>query len=422
MPDKNEKSKETFPIVIIGAGIAGLCISFYLNKKNVPHIIIEKGKAGNTWIEERWDNFHLVNPNWAMKIPEFGFESDHFPSKDPNGFLNKKEIVNYLQSFARYLNSEIYENENVIKISKNNNSYEIQTSKRLIHTNTVIIATGAFGNPYIPEIHKNLDKDIFQIHSSKYKNSTGLPEGKVVVVGSGQSGAQIAEDLLDSGRKVILAVSKCGRRPRKYRSKDSSWWNYEMGLFDKTVNDVKLEERWKCSAHTSGAKGGHDINLIDLAENGLELCGSIKNCQGNKLFLKDNVYENVKFSDTYAINWRKNVDEFITKNNIKAPQESIKIDERIQSNILKNYDQILLNKEINSIIWATGFRYNFDWIDLDITDKNSHPIQYRGVTKYTGLYFMGLQWMYSSKSAQFIGVAEDAEYIVNDIVSKNLFS
>ena len=422
MPDKNEKSKETLPIVIIGAGIAGLCISFYLNKKNIPHIIIEKGKAGNTWIEERWDNFHLVNPNWAMKIPEFGFESDHFPSKDPNGFLNKKEIVNYIQSFARYLNSEIYENENVIKISKNNNSYEIQTSKRLIHTNTVIIATGAFGNPYIPEIHKNLDKDIFQIHSSKYKNSTGLPEGKVVVVGSGQSGAQIAEDLLDSGRKVILAVSKCGRRPRKYRGKDSSWWNYEMGLFDKTVHDVKLEERWKCSAHTSGAKGGHDINLIDLAENGLELCGSIKNCQGNKLFLKDNVYENVKFSDTYAINWRKNVDEFITKNNIKAPQESIKIDERIQSNILKNYDQILLNKEINSIIWATGFRYNFDWIDLDITDKNSHPIQYRGVTKYKGLYFMGLQWMYSSKSAQFIGVAEDAEYIVNDIVSKNLFS
>ena len=197
MPDKNEKSKETLPIVIIGAGIAGLCISFYLNKKNISHIIIEKGKAGNTWIEERWDNFHLVNPNWAMKIPEFGFESDHFPSKDPNGFLNKKEIVNYIQSFARYLNSEIYENENVIKISKNNNSYEIQTSKRLIHTNTVIIATGAFGNPYIPEIHKNLDKDIFQIHSSKYKNSTGLPEGKVVVVGSGQSGAQIAEDLLD---------------------------------------------------------------------------------------------------------------------------------------------------------------------------------------------------------------------------------
>ena len=422
MPDKNEKSKETLPIIIIGAGIAGLCISFYLNKKNIPHIIIEKGKAGNTWIEERWDNFHLVNPNWAMKIPEFGFESDHFPSKDPNGFLNKKEIVNYLQSFARYLNSEIYENENVIKISKNNNSYEIQTSKRLIHTNTVIIATGAFGNPYIPEIHKNLDKEIFQIHSSKYKNSTDLPEGKVVVVGSGQSGAQIAEDLLDSGRKVLLAVSKCGRRPRKYRGKDSSWWNYEMGLFDKTVHDVKVQERWKCSAHTSGAKGGHDINLIDLAENGLELYGSVKNCLGNKLFLKDNVYENVKFSDTYAINWRKNVDKFIAKNNIKAPQESIKIDERIESNILQNYDHILLNKEINSIIWATGFRYNFDWIDLDIADKNNHPIQYRGVTKYKGLYFMGLQWMYSSKSAQFIGVAEDAEYIVNDIVSKNLFS
>ena len=422
MPNMNNKSNEIFPVVIIGAGIAGLCTSFYLKKRSIPHIIIEKGIVGNTWINERWDNFYLVNPNWAMNIPEFGFNSEFFPSEDPDGFLSKKEISDYIQSFANFINPKIYINEEVTKVLRSINSYKIFTTKRIISTKILVLATGAFGNPFIPEFHKKLDSDIYQIHSSKYKNAQKLPKGEILVVGSGQSGAQIAEDLLDSGRKVWLSVSKCGRRPRKYRGKDSSFWNYQMGSFDKTIHDVKIQDRWKCSAHTSGAKGGHDINLIDLLERGLRLCGSIKDCSNKKIFFDDNVYENIMFSDTYSINWKENVDKFISKNNIKAPDELIKADKRIQKEILVNIKNISLSENINTIIWSTGFRYNYDWINMDITDEKNHPIQYRGVTKYKGLYFMGLQWMHSSKSAQFIGVAEDAEYIVNDIFSKNLFS
>ncbi|MBA46453.1 MAG: hypothetical protein CL893_00015 [Dehalococcoidia bacterium] len=415
----SKKNKIDTPILIIGAGMAGLCVSYFLTKKKIEHIILEKGSVGNSWINERWDNFYLVNPNWAMKIPEFDIHSNNFKFESPDGFLNKQEVINYIESFAKFIGPKIYENEKAEKVSKKKDRYEIITSKQIIQSKVAVIASGAFGNPHKPNIGKNLDNKIFQIHSSEYKNYGQLNSGKVVVVGSGQSGAQIAEDLLISGKKVWLAVSRCGRRPRRYRGKDSSWWNNEMGLFDKTVDEVPFEDRWKCSAHTSGSMGGHDINLLDLKEKGLNLCGTIKECEKNKLIINDNLFENIKFSDNHALSWSKQVDNYINKKKIKFKSEKLISDQRIKSKDLKSVKKLELNKDDN-IIWATGFRYNYDWINLDVTDNNNHPLQNRGETNFRGLYFMGLQWMHSSKSAQFIGVAEDAEFIVNDILSKNL--
>ena len=415
---ENNKKYPDIEVVVIGAGIAGLCTSYFLTKKKIDHIVIERGEIANTWNHERWDNFYLVNPNWAMKIPEFGFDSDHFPSDNPDGFLNKSEVVSYIKAFGNFIGSKIYENENVEKVSKYKNNYVLTTSKRKISAKNIVIASGAFGNAHIPEMHNKLSKNIFQIHSSNYKNSEELPDGNVIVVGSGQSGAQIAEDLLDSGKKVWLAVSKCGRRPRRYRGKDSSWWNYEMGSFDKTVKDVPFKDRWSCSSHTSGSKGGHDINLLDLHERGLNLCGSIKDCKDKFVFINNDLYKNIKFSDEHALNWAKNVDKYIKNTKLMASKEEILPDLRIEKTRLQSISKLDANENNTSIIWATGFRYNFDWIDLNITDENNHPIQNRGVTNYSGLYFMGLQWMYSSKSAQFIGVSEDAKYIVEEIEKK----
>tara|TARA_B100001105_G_scaffold216059_1_gene181680 strand:- start:295 stop:1527 length:1233 start_codon:yes stop_codon:yes gene_type:complete len=409
-------------VVIVGAGVAGLCISYYLTRKNVAHIILERGEVANTWINERWENFSLVNPNWAIKIPEFGFGTKFFPSKNPDGFLNKSQTIEYLKSFGSFIGSKIYTNENVDAITKEKNIYKIVTSKRTIKSDIVVVASGAFGDSYIPKMNSNLNNQVFQIHSSEYKNYKDLPEGGVLVVGSGQSGSQIAEDLLESGKEVWLAVSKCGRRLRNYRGKDSSWWNYKMGLFDKTVDEVPFNERWKCSSHTSGVRGGHDINLMDLSEKGLNLRGSVYSCSYNKIIFKNDLYRNLKFSDDSAINWSKRVDDFIVQKNMVTPPDKVTKDKRInRSNTTSALEMSLLSSSVKSIIWATGFRYNFDWIKLKLTDKKGHPIQKRGVTKYKGLYFMGLQWMHSSKSAQFIGVGEDAEFIVNDIRTKYAF-
>ncbi len=406
------------PVAVIGAGIAGLATSYYLKKRNIDHIIVERGEVANTWINERWDNFYLVNPNWAIKIPEFGFGSSQFPSKNPDDFLSKNQTIELIKSYSKFIGSKIFENESVKSIKKYKNKYRLDTSKRMIIADNVVLSTGAFGNYKVPKISSNINQNIFQIHSSEYKNFNQLPPGGVMVVGSGQSGAQIAEDLLINGMDVSLALSKCGRRLRSYRGKDSSWWNYKMGLFDKTVDDVPFENRWKCSPHTSGANGGHEINLIDLSEKGLNLFGSVKESKDNKLIFNDDMFDNLKFSDDYALNWSKNVDEFIRKENLEAPIEKISEDIRLKS--FENHKSLELNimPKIKSIIWATGFKYNYDWIDLNITNERGFPVHKRGVTKYEGFYFMGLQWMHTSKSAQFIGVGEDAEFIVNKISSR----
>ena len=406
------------PVAVIGAGIAGLVTSYYLKKRNIDHIIVERGEVANTWINERWDNFYLVNPNWAIKIPEFGFGSSQFPSKNPDDFLSKNQTIELIKSYSKFIGSKIFENESVKSIEKYKNKYRLDTSKRMIIADNVVLSTGAFGNYKVPKISSNINQNIFQIHSAEYKNFNQLPSGGVMVVGSGQSGAQIAEDLLINGMDVSLALSKCGRRLRSYRGKDSSWWNYKMGLFDKTVDDVPFENRWKCSPHTSGANGGHEINLIDLSEKGLNLFGSVKDSKDNQLIFNDNLIENLKFSDDYALNWAKNVDEFIKNNNLDAPYEKISEDIRLKS--FENPKSLELNimPKIRSIIWATGFKYNYDWIDLNITNERGFPVHKRGVTNYDGFYFMGLQWMHTSKSAQFIGVGEDAEFIVNKISSR----
>ena len=406
------------PVAVIGAGIAGLATSYYLKKRNIDHIIVERGEVANTWINERWDNFYLVNPNWAIKIPEFGFGTSQFPSKNPDDFLSKNQTIELIKSYSKFIGSKIFENESVNIIEKHKNKYRLDTSKRMIIADNVVLSTGAFGNYKVPKISLNINQKIFQIHSSEYKNFNQLPPGGVMVVGSGQSGAQIAEDLLINGMDVSLALSKCGRRLRSYRGKDSSWWNYKMGLFDKTVDDVPFENRWKCSPHTSGANGGHEINLIDLSEKGLNLYGSVKESKDNKLIFNDDMFDNLKFSDDYALNWSKNVDEFIRKENLEAPIEKIFEDSRLKS--FENHKSLELNimPKIKSIIWATGFKYNYDWIDLNITNESGFPVHKRGVTNYDGFYFMGLQWMHTSKSAQFIGVGEDAEFIVNKISSR----
>ena len=406
------------PVAVIGAGIAGLVTSYYLKKRNIDHIIVERGEVANTWINERWDNFYLVNPNWAIKIPEFGFGSSQFPSKNPDDFLSKNQTIELIKSYSKFIGSKIFENESVEIIKKYKNKYWLDTSKRMIIADNVVLSTGAFGNYKVPKISSNINQNIFQIHSAEYKNFNQLPSGGVMVVGSGQSGAQIAEDLLINGMDVSLALSKCGRRLRSYRGKDSSWWNYKMGLFDKTVDDVPFENRWKCSPHTSGANGGHEINLIDLSEKGLNLFGSVKDSKDNQLIFNDDLIENLKFSDDYALNWAKNVDEFIKNNNLDAPYEKISEDIRLKS--FENPKSLELNimPKIRSIIWATGFKYNYDWIDLNITNERGFPVHKRGVTNYDGFYFMGLQWMHTSKSAQFIGVGEDAEFIVNKISSR----
>jgi putative flavoprotein involved in K+ transport len=409
---------ESHNIVIIGAGSAGLATSYFLTQRGIDHIVLERGEVGNTWEKERWDGFHLVNPNWAIRLPGF-----HYVGTEPGGYLSKAKTIEYLQNYAKHFGAPVRTGVEVDSLARIESDYRITTrSGDVIDARCVAVATGAFGLPKIPEYATNLTGDVKQIHSAEYRNPESLVDGGVLVVGSGQSGAQITEELLEAGRRVWLSVGTAGRRPRRYRTRDSSWWNYTMGSFDKTIeNVVSLDDaRYGSSSHTSGAKGGHDIYLRQMAKDGVVLVGPVADGSGDSITLDPRLLEILRVVDDHTINWKKNVDTYIEENGIQVPPD----DEAIPPGI-DGYPKEespgslnLVDAGVNTVIWSTGFRYDFDWIKLPITGEHNYPNQHRGVTEFPGLYFMGLQWMYGSKSAQFIGVGEDAEYVAGHVADR----
>jgi putative flavoprotein involved in K+ transport len=408
-------SDESHNIVIIGAGSAGLATSYFLTERNIAHVVLERGLVGNTWDVERWDGFHLVNPNWAVRLPGF-----YYSGTEPDGYLSKIETVDYLQNYAKHFGAPVRTGVDIANLERVGHRYLLTSSSGERHrARCVVVATGAFGVPKIPNYATSLSRSISQIHSADYKNPASLAQGGVLVVGSGQSGAQIAEELYEAGKTVWLSVGNAGRRPRRYRGRDSSWWNYTMGSFDKTIENVESidDARYGASSHTSGAKGGHDIYLREMAKNGVTLVGPVTGGEGCSLSLRTDLAEILQGVDEHPLNWMRNVDEYVKKNGIQVPPDDTVAPPDIQDWPKgESPDSLnLVEAGIKTIVWSTGFKYDFDWIKLPITGDHNYPNQHRGVTDYPGLYFMGLQWMYGSKSAQFIGVGEDAEYVASHV-------
>lgn len=417
-----QRINEQQQVVVIGAGGAGLSTSYYLTRLGIDHIILERGEVGNTWATERWDSFHLVNPNWGVRLPSFFYDGD-----DPDGFLSRDQTVDYLHRYAEHINAPVYTGIEVTSLAQQDGCYRLELGDgRVIDSRVVVVATGAFGPPKYPAFAGQLPPEITQLHSAHYKNADQLPPGAVLVVGSGQSGAQIAEDLQDAGRRVYLSVSSAGRRPRRYRGRDSSWWMRELGHFDRNLDNIDEETRQRMtsgggggsgSGHVGGGKGGHDIYLRSFCRDGMTLLGTIAGADGDTLALHQNLLENLRRADRAALDFKRAIDEHIAQTGMDAPA-----DEQSDPPGLEEWPGAegpttldLQEEGITAVVWATGFGYSYDWIKLPVGDERGYPVQKRGVTAWPGLYFMGLQWMYGSKSAQFFGVREDAAYVAGHI-------
>ena len=421
----DRRTTEEQRVVVIGAGGAGLATSYYLTQWGIEHIIFERGQVGNTWASERWDSFHLVNPNWAVRMPSFFYEGD-----DPDGFLSRDQTVDYLYRYAEHIAAPIQTGVEVTSLSQQGDGYSLERRDgRRVQSEVVVVATGAFGPPKYPAFATGIAPEILQLHSAHYKNADQLPEGAVLVVGSAQSGAQIAEDLQDAGRQVYLSVSSAGRRPRRYRGRDSSWWMRELGHFDRNFDNIDEEARQRMrsgggggsgSGHVGGGKGGHDIYLRAFCRDGMTLLGSIGGADGHSLSLKQNLLGNLRLADEAAVDYKKVIDAHIEKTGMDAPADDRPDPPGLDAwPAAESPASIDLQAEgIRTIVWATGFGYNYDWIKLPVGDEKGYPIQQRGITRWPGLYFMGLQWMYGSNSAQFYGVREDAEFVARHIAER----
>ncbi len=404
--------KTHYPAIIIGGGQAGLSSSYYLSQKGIEHLIIEKHQLMNAWKTKRWDSFSLVTPNWQCNLPGHPYAGD-----DPHGFMVRDEIIEYLKGFEEKLKAPVLENTAVVGVEALSPlGYIVNTDRGQFTADQLIVAAGGYHEPIIPRMAERLPTTLFQIHSEQYKNPDQLPEGNVLVVGSGQSGAQIAEDIHLAKRKVFLATGDAPRCARFYRGRDVVDWLADMKYYDMPVDKHPLREgvRDNTNHYVTGRDVGRDIDLRKFAEEGMDLLGLMTDFDGVNLKFKPDLSENLSRADDVFNNINRRIDQYIKDNNIKDVPEA----SHYEASWQPEAERETLNLKasgITSIVWCIGFRPDFSWLNVPIFNGKAYPQHTRGVTQQGGLYFVGLPWLYTWGSGRFSGIARDAEYIVNYI-------
>lgn len=398
---------QKIPVIIVGGGQAGLSASHYLQKLAIDHLILEKNRIGHSWRNDRWDSFCLVTPNWQCRLPDFPYAGP-----TPKGFMVKDEIVAYIEAFAAKVAPPIREGVAVRRVAAApGGAFLVETTDGDYLADQLLVATGGYDIPIIPPCARSLPPDILQLHSVTYRNPQSLPPGAVLVVGSGQSGVQIMEDLHLAGRKVHLCVGPAPRSPRLYRGKDATEWLMEMGYYNITIDRHPLGEKAKekTNHYMTGRNGGHEIDLRKFALEGVALHGSLKDIKGGIVEFADDLKTNLDDADSVYLSIRNDIDQFIARQGLDAPAAEPFIP--LWQPPAGNAPLDCRDAGITSVIWAIGFRPDYSWIELPVFDGRGMPKFKRGVTGIPGLYFIGLPWLNSWGSGRFLGIAEDAEYL-----------
>jgi putative flavoprotein involved in K+ transport len=403
-----------YQVLIIGGGQAGLSMSHLLKQQGISHLILEKNRLGNAWRSERWDTFCLVTPNWQCTLPGFPYAGN-----DPHGFMKKDEIVEYIDQYIASFDPPAVEGVTVTAMRRDASGlFEIETSAGTHTADQVVVAIGGYHVPIIPRVASKLAPHIVQVHSRDYVNPESLPEGEILVVGTGQSGCQIAEDLHLKGRRVHLCVGDAPRVARTYRGKDVVDWLDDMKYYDLPVDKHPLGTgvREKTNHYVTGRDGGRDIDLRKFALEGMQLYGRFDDIDGGVARFGDDLKRNLDGADAVSESIKDSIDKFIAANGIDAPVEARYVPLwQPDANCAQHLDLEVSN--IAAVIWCIGFRTDFSWIDETIFDDRGYPAHDRGVTDVPGLYFLGLPWQYTWGSGRFSGIARDAQYLTDKIVS-----
>ncbi|WP_424934608.1 MSMEG_0569 family flavin-dependent oxidoreductase [Amaricoccus macauensis] len=398
-------------VVIVGGGQAGLSVSYYLSRKDIDHVVLEREEKFHSWRENRWDSFCLVTPNWQCRLPDFNYAGD-----DPNGFMLKDEITDYLDAFAKSFDPPLREHVTVTRVAHLGAGYVVETSAGDWTCEQVVIATGGYDAPIVPPYAENLDPAIAQLHSRDYRRPSQIPEGATLIVGTGQSGVQIMEDLVRDGRQVHLAVGPAPRSPRKYRGRDATDWLYDIGHYDITIDNHPdpVKALTQTNHYMSGRDGGKEIDLRQFhAEDGVQLYGSVTGMAGTQIEFLPDLVKNLDDADRSYCGIRDQIDAHIAREGIDAPVEPPF--EKVWEPERETTEIDAAELGITTVIWSIGFRPDYSWIEVDAFDERGKPRFHRGVTDVHGLHFIGLGWLNTWGSGRFLGIDADSRYLADRI-------
>jgi glycine/D-amino acid oxidase-like deaminating enzyme len=398
------------PVAVVGAGQAGLASSCELTNAGVEHVVLERGRIGQTW-RDRWDSFCLVTPNWTVQLPD-----GHYDGPDPDGFMPRDEIVGFLERYAAGFQAPVWENVEVRSIeSSPDGGFVLQTSEDEVRADAVVLATGAYQRPHRPAAGKTLPSELLQIDVDDYRNEESLPPGRVLVVGSGQSGCQVAEELHEAGRDVILACGRAPWAPRRFGGRDLVWWALETGYLDASIETLPSPEaRLIANVLTTGHGGGRDLHLRTLQARGVVLVGHFVGAADRRLHFASDLEESVAWGDERYNQLRELVGELVSERGLEPPE--LEDPEPFEADAPEQLDLA----GFGAVVFAGGFRPDYrSWLPWpQAFDELGFPIhQSCACTAVPGLYFVGVHFLRKRKSSLLIGVAEDAQIVSGQIAA-----
>jgi len=398
---------ESYECVVIGGGQAGLVASHQLTERGLDHVVLERDRVAERWRSARWDSLRFQFPNRVLGLPGMPYVEP-----DPDGFAHHSGVLAWLQRYADRIGAPVRERTLVTALDRHGARWRVRTDDGELRADAVVLATGPFQRPRVPGSATGLPSDVLQVHVVDYRRPDLLPEGAVLVVGSGASGAQIAEELVAAGRATFLCVSRHRRVPRRILGQDVFTWLAEIGLMDRTRADW-VGGRMPPTVLVTGIGGGHDVNLRHLETQGVMLLGTLRAVKDGVLQLADDADAILDAADAVCADTVQAIIRHASAQGLDAPavQPPTHPSRRTRPSALS-----IREAGITSIIWATGYSFDYAWLHAPCLDPRGEPIQKRGVTEIDGLYFLGLHWMHTFKSGTFLGVGDDAAHVVDHLV------
>jgi putative flavoprotein involved in K+ transport len=401
---------EQVDVVVVGGGQAGLATSYQLSSRGIEHVVIERNQIGESW-RGRWDTFCLVTPNWTVQMPGHPYDGE-----DPDGYMPRDEIVEYLEGYADAVNAPVRTGVEVHSVSREDDWFTVGTSDGELRGRVLIMATGAYQRTYRPPAASELPANLHVLNIADYRNPIQLPDGPVLVVGSGQSGCQVAEELTATGREVVLSCGRTPWAPRRIGGRDIVWWATEDGFFDQTIDELPSPQaRLLANSVSTGRDGGRDLHLRTLRAMGVELAGRLIGVDGHRARFADDLAESVAWGDERYLMFVSDLPELAKRLGLPPPEIP-----ELEPFEAGGPGEIDLTG-IGAVIFTAGFRPDhgslLPW--PDVVDDMGFPIQRDGASlTVPGLYFMGTHFLRKRKSSLLLGVGEDAAVVADSIAAQ----
>jgi putative flavoprotein involved in K+ transport len=403
---------EQVTTVVIGAGHAGLAASQCLAERSIDHVVLERGEVANSWRCERWDSLRLLTPNWQSRLPGYRYEG-----ADPDGYMTMAEVIDFISRFAAASGAPLRTHTAVTSVSRTDTGYHIATNNGDLRCRTVVVASGACNVPSVPPLRAAVPSSVECVTPFDYRNPNRLPEGGVLIIGASATGVQLADEIHRSGRPVTLSVGEHVRLPREYRGHDVLWWMEQSGVWNQRYDEIDdlTRARRLPSPQLVGTPERTTLDLNALSATGVELVGRLSAARDGRVLFSGGLRNLFALAD---LKMERLLDTFDAWARTSGCDDDVLAPERFETTRAPASPRLsvdLRNGEIRSIIWATGFRPEYGWLDVPVIDHKGHLRHDGGVVDAPGMYALGLPVLRRRKSSFIHGAEDDARDVVDHL-------